>query len=155
MLFPSIAPMDCAVSDRLADAPAASPALFREVIHTACRRFPSTGQSARTARIERLIEVHAWTEATLALIDLELPQWQLRRIAYDGGEWHCALSRERELPDWLDQAIEARHAELALALLTAFVEAQAAAAPASRPSVPAVRAKLDAPCFSLCCDNFI
>jgi len=41
----------------------------------------------------------------LALIDLELPPWQVRRIAYDEGEWHCALSRQRELPDWLDQSI--------------------------------------------------
>ena len=38
----------------------------------------------------------AWTDAALALIDLELPQWQFRRIAYDEGEWSCALSRERE-----------------------------------------------------------
>ena len=83
-----------------------------DIIRSACRRFPSTGQTAKTARIERLIQSHAWTDAALALIDLELPQWQLRRIAYDEGEWYCALSRERELPDWLDQSIEARHADL-------------------------------------------
>ena len=28
-------------------------------------------------------------------------QWQVRRIVYDAGEWHCALSRQRELPDWV------------------------------------------------------
>ena len=75
--------------------------------------------------LERLLESGAWTDAALALIDLELPQWQLRRIAYDEGEWHCALSRQRELPEWLDLAIEARHADLALAMLSAFVEARA------------------------------
>jgi len=63
----------------------------------------------------------------------------LRRIAYDEGEWHCALSRERELPDWLDQSAEGRHADLALAILSAFVEARRISAPLSRPSVPAVR----------------
>ena len=58
--------------------------------------------------------LQAWTDAALALIDLELPMWQLRRIAYHDGEWYCVLSRECELPDWLDRSIEARHADLAL-----------------------------------------
>ena len=79
-----------------------------EFIGNACRRFPSAGQTEKTARIERLIRSGAWTDAALALLDLELPQWQLRRIAYDQGEWYCALSRQRELPDWLDQSIEGR-----------------------------------------------
>ena len=107
----------------------------------ACRRFPSLGQSGKTAKIERLIQSRAWTDAALALIDLELPQWQIRRIAYDEGEWHCALSRERELPDWLDQSIESHHADLPLAILSAFVDAQRISAPSSRTSVPVVPAR--------------
>src|ERR1700745_1644509 len=87
------------------------------VIAPACRRYPSLGQGEKTARVDRLIRSGAWTDAALALIDLELPLWHVRRLAYDEGEWHCALSRERELPDWLDQAIEPRHADLALAIL--------------------------------------
>jgi hypothetical protein len=63
----------------------------------------------------------------------------VRRLAYDDGEWYCALSRERELPDWLDQSIEARHADLALAILCAFVEARRVSAPESRTSVPDAR----------------
>ena len=109
-----------------------------DTIRQTCRRFPSTGQSGRTARIEQLIQSSAWTDAALALIDLELPQWQIRRLAYDDGEWHCALSRQRELPDWLDQPIETHHADLALAILSAFVEAQRVDAPPSRTSVPMV-----------------
>src|SRR6266404_8632247 len=105
---------------------------------TPCRCFQSVGQTEKTARIERLIGSGAWTDAALALIDLELPQWQVRRIAYDEGEWYCALSRERELPDWLDQSVEGRHADLALAILTAFVEAERLTAPSSRTSVPIV-----------------
>ena len=72
------------------------------------------------------------------MIDLELPQWQVRRLAYDDGEWYCALSRQREVPDWLDEAIETRHADLALAILSAFVEARHLSAPPSRTSVPMV-----------------
>ena len=85
-----------------------------------------------------MIQSGAWTDAALSLIDLELPQWQVRRLAYDDGEWYCALSRQRELPDWLDQPIETHHADLALAILSAFVEAQRVSAPPSRTSVPTV-----------------
>ena len=92
------------------------------------------GQTEKTARIERLIGSGAWTDAALALIDLELPQWQIRRIAYDEGEWHCALSRQRELPEWLDQSIETHHADLALAILSAFVDAQRVARRRAEPA---------------------
>ena len=142
------------LSERLHDASAATNTLLREIIETTCRRFPSIGQSAKAARIERLLGAGALAEAALALIDLELPQWQLRRIAYDGGEWYCALSRERELPDWLDQSIEAHHHDLALAILAAFVEAQRASVPKSRPSVPTVRPETNALYVATCCDNF-
>jgi hypothetical protein len=107
-----------------------------------------------TAPVERLIQSGAWTDAALALIDLELPQWQIRRIAYDEGEWHCALSRQRELPEWLDQSVEARHADLALAILSAFVEAQRISVPSSRPSVPAVRPDLNPLYEPVSSDNF-
>ena len=142
------------LSDRLRDSHAMTAELMSDIIGTTCRRFPSASQTGKTARIERLIQSGAWTDAALALIDLELPQWQLRRIAYDEGEWHCALSRERELPDWLDQSIEGRHADLALAILSAFVEAQHVNAPLSRSSVPSVRPDPSPLYEPVCSDNF-
>jgi hypothetical protein len=142
------------LGDRLRNAHAVTSELMSEIIGEACRRFPSIGQSQKTRRIERLIESGAWTDAALTLIDLELPQWQVRRIAYDEGEWYCALSRERELPDWLDSSIEARHADLPLAILGAFVEAQRISTPASRPSVPAVSRSANPLYEPVCCDNF-
>lgn len=125
-----------ALNDRLRGADAVTAEFMSEIIEQASRRFPSVGQSVKTERIRQLIHSAAWTDAALALIDLELPQWQVRRLAYDEGEWYCALSRERELPEWLDQSIEARHADLALAILSALVEAQSVSAPLARPSVP-------------------
>ena len=126
------------LAEQLRDAGEANAVIVADVIGAACRRFPSLGQSEKTARLERLIGAGAWTDAALALIDLELPLWHIRRLAYDDGEWHCALSRECELPDWLDQAIETRHADLALAILGAFVEARRISQGESRTSVPAV-----------------
>jgi hypothetical protein len=139
---------------RLRDACEVDANLMAEILADACRRYPSLGQSEKTSRVEQLIASGAWTDAALALIDLELPLWQVRRIAYDEGEWHCALSRERELPDWLDRCIEARHADLALAILSAFVEARRVDAPKSRTSVPGVSRSAGDLYEAVCSDNF-
>ena len=141
------------LNDRLRDADAVTAELMSEVIG-GCRRFPSLGQSEKTARLERLIGSGAWTDAALALLELELPQWQIRRIAYDEGEWHCALSRQRELPEWLDQSIEVHHADLPLAILSAFLDARRVSVPSVRTSVPAV-AHDGSPFYEpVSCDNF-
>ena len=142
------------LGDLLRNAQAMTRPLMLDVIDKACRRFPWLGQSERTARLMRLIDAEAWADAALALKELELPLWQVRRIAYDEGEWYCALSRERELPDWLDAAVEGRHADLALALLSAFIEVQALAMDVSRPSVPSVRPALDPLYEPVGCENF-
>ena len=141
------------LGERIRNADAVTTDIMSDVIGATCRRFPSLGQSEKSLRLERLLESGAWTDAALALIDLELPQWQLRRIAYDEGEWHCALSRQRELPDWLDAAIEARHADLALAMLGAFVEARRIAAPTIQTSVPAVPQDANPMFEPMLCDN--
>ena len=143
------------LSDRLRDAHAVTADLLSDVISEACWRFPPVCRTDKTARIEGFIESEAWTDAALALIELELPQWKVRRIAYGDGEWCCALSRQRELPDWLDQSIESRHADLPLAILSAFLDAQRVSAPSVRTSVPAVRGGADALDEPVCCDNFI
>ncbi|MGY3031061.1 hypothetical protein ACVIIV_000231 [Bradyrhizobium sp. USDA 4354] len=142
------------LAERLRKADAMTRPLMLDIIGHACRRIPSLGQSERTARLARLVDVEAWADAALVLMELELPMWQVRRIAYDEGEWHCALSRERELPDWLDAAVEARHADLALAMLSAFLEVRALAADVSRPSVPSVRPVLHPLYEPVACDNF-
>ena len=142
------------LDDRLRDADAVTRELISEVVGQTCRRFPSIGQSEKSARIEHLIGSEAWTDAALALIDLELPQWQVRRIAYDEGEWHCALSRQRELPEWLDQSVETHHVDLALAILSAFVDAQRVTAPSNRTSVPTVPRDVNPLYEPVLSDNF-
>jgi hypothetical protein len=154
MLLPSRLHNTSELNDRLRDAHTVTAGLISVVIEAVCRRFPSVGQSEKTARIERLIASEAWTDTVFALIELELPQWQVRRIAYDEGEWHCALSRERELPEWLDQSIESHHPDLPLAILSAFVDAQRISSPSTRTSVPIVQRDANALYEPLCSDNF-
>lgn len=117
-------PQSATLGERLRCADAATPSLMANVISEACPRAAAACQAVKSRRIGQLIRIGAWTEAALELIEFELPQWKIRRLAYDGGDWYCALSRERELPDWLDQAAEGRHRELALAILSALVEAR-------------------------------
>jgi len=142
-----------ALIEKLRAADGMTPELMAEILAVTCRRAPFQGRSAKLLRLKKLAEARAWTDAALVLIELELPLWHIRRIAYDSGEWHCALSRERELPDWLDQSIEARHPDLTLAILTAFVEATRATESSSA-SVPVASGKLNSDCIPLCCDNF-
>jgi len=142
------------LEDRLRDAHAVTAELLSDVISEACWCFPPVRRTEKTARIERLIQSGAWTDAVLALIELELPQWQVRRIVYDDGEWHCALSRQRELPEWLDQSVEASHGDLPLAILKTFVDAQRTSAPSVRTSVPTVPRGESLLCELVCCDNF-
>ena len=142
-----------ALSGSLCSARAVTAQLVNEVIHAACWRLCALPRSEDRGRIERLVEARAWTDAALALLELELPQWRIRRICYDEGEWCCALSRQRELPDWLDQSIESHHEELSLAILIALVEARRTRE-LSGTSVPAVPCRDGLLYSPLGCDNF-
>jgi hypothetical protein len=128
----------------------AAPSLFATVIADVCLRVPALGKSGK-ARIDRLVEVGAFTEAALALIALELPAWQLRRLVYQDGEWFCALSQRANIPAALDDCAEASHEALPLAVLSAFLQARRLAAAKHGASASSVRP----PEYGvLCCDNF-
>jgi hypothetical protein len=139
---------------RLCGTPTLTVELLSDVMATCCPRLALLRYTERAARALQLIESGAWTDAVLALLALELPQWQLRRIVYDEGEWHCALSRERELPEWLDQSIEACHADVSIAILRAFVSARQVGAASIRSSVPPAPRPVGEYYQPMCCDNF-
>ena len=141
------------LADKLDELDAVTSKFLTDIVRDACPRLPSLRRTTRFGRLERLIQSGAWTDAVFALLELELPQWQLRCIAYDAGEWHCVLSRQRELPDWLDQPIEAHHADLSLAVLKTLLEALRMRTSPVRNSVPSVH-RTDEFCVRLCCDNF-
>ena len=142
-----------ALQEQLRACPAITPELLRDVMARACPRLRAHPPPAK-AKLDGLIAAGAWIDAVLALLKLELPQWMLRRLIYDDGEWHCSLSKHPALPVELDDSIEAVHEHPALALLSALVEARrisAAKADVRPPSVPQGRAT---PGHIVCCDNF-
>jgi len=131
------------IVDRLNVAEDATGDLLRLIVAEASDRLAASGQERNAAQLEALMKAGGWIDAALLLIEAALPCWKLRRLAYDEGEWQCALSRQRELPEWLDEAIEVSHRNLALAVLKAVVVAMlqgptispAAYAPALQPWV--------------------
>jgi len=142
------------LADQIRSAQAITPDLVSDVIDGACVRLPAISRTEKAARLRRLIEAGAWTEAALALIELELPQWRLRRLVHDDGEWLCSLSSQPNLPGEFDDTVDARHEILSLALLSAFLEAKRQATGAREVSAPAVPQVRRASSCVVCCDNF-
>ena len=91
------------LTGKLRRAPAVTPDLISNVIVDACTRL----LAVNATRVDQLIEVGAWTDAALALIELELPAWKLRRLIYEEGAWFCSLSREPNLPVEFDDTADA------------------------------------------------
>jgi hypothetical protein len=127
-----------------------TPELIADVIARACQRL----QAQQRAAVIRLIECGAFADAALALLELELSQWKLRRLICEDGKWHCSLSKHIALPAELDEMVQANHESLPLAILSAFVEARhhRLTTSESRPqSVPQLRPTQG---YAICCDNF-
>jgi hypothetical protein len=141
------------LEDRLRGAPALTPKLLSDLTAQACVRFASPHELAR-AGIEQLIRSGAWTDAALALVELELPRWRLRRLVHDGGEWRCASSHQRTLPTDLDEIAEASHESMSLAILIAFIAALRQTAAESEPWPPAAQSVGAGDDYRVCCDNF-
>jgi hypothetical protein len=142
------------LAGRLRDADTVTAELFWQVMHDACSRLPAVRRTKDFGRLERLIQSGAWTDAALALLTLEIPQWQVRQLTCEAGQWHCTLSRQRELPDWLDRAFVACHRDLCLAIMVALVEVKRDCPSLAENSVVDIlrtNHSLDLP---ICCDNF-
>jgi hypothetical protein len=138
------------LEQRLRCAPALTPDLLSDVIHSACTRLPALNPAAK-ARIDRLVDSGAWNDAALALLELELPHWVVRRLIRDDDEWLCSLSKQPGAPLELDDLAEANHASLPVAILLALLRARTAASGARVVAVPSIRPVAG---HALCCDNF-
>ena len=141
------------LEEELRIAPEPTRNLFDKIIGSACNRVSVLSRSEKASQLDRLITSAAWTDAALALIEIEMPAWKLRRLICENGEWFCSLSRQPNLPAAFDNTADASHDVLPLAILLAFLQARRMAAiPSGAPSaVPSVRPILDT---LVCCDNF-
>jgi hypothetical protein len=139
------------LEQQLRRAHALTPRIMADVIGEACTRLASQSPAAK-ARLDCLVETGAWTEASLVLVELELPQWKLRRLVHDDGEWLCSLSRQPRLPLGLDEVAEGSHEVMPLAILIALLEARRA--PSSVSDVSTVPRVHRLPGYAVCSDSF-
>ena len=125
------------VDEALRRAPEPTPSLFRAVLRGAGGRCSALRRAGKTVGLHRLIDAGAWIDASLGLIAFELPNWCVRRLVYEDGEWLCTLSRRPNVPLEIDDVAEATHPSVALAILRAVLAARRQSAPA--PAVDAGR----------------
>jgi hypothetical protein len=145
------------LQEQLRRAQVVTPDLTSKVVAAACTRITMPSCAAKAAKIDRLIESEAWTDAALALVELELPQWQVRRLVYEEGTWLCSLSKQCSPRVWLIDCAEARHESLPLAILNALIEARQCGEPTlgqGASSVPRCPLESSSPAEIMCCDNF-
>jgi hypothetical protein len=138
------------LEEELRCANAVTSGLMSDVMAIACVRFGALG-AATKVRVKWLIEAGAWTDATIALLELELPQWKLRRLVKEDGKWLCSLSKHVGIPLAYDEVAEAGHESLPLAILIALLQAKRSAGASGIATVPPVRR---VPTNAACCDNF-
>jgi len=139
---------------RLRLAPAITSDLIADVVADACTRVQVLHKAGKAACIDRLIEAAAWSDVALALIEIELPTWKLRRLIHDDGEWFCSLTQQPDLPVEFDDTADARHDVLALAILSAFIDARRRISGAREIGSPTVPQVGPTAATAICCDNF-
>ena len=140
------------IDERLRSANAASSDLFFLVLK-ACSRLGACNPTM-LKRLRQMLEIGAYTDAALTIVDREQPAWKLRRLSFNSGEWHCSLSRNGWVPIEVDETADAHHECLSLAILRAFVEARRASPVKSSPAVTTVPQIKFADYSIVCCDNF-
>jgi hypothetical protein len=129
--------------------------LFGDIAKTiskGCAAFPPLGSDAKVRNVVCLVAAGAWTEAALAMVDIEAPEWTMRRLEIDDGEWFCSLSRHPAVPAEFDDMAEGRHRLLPVAILAALAEAKQQSA-TGRVRTPAVPDRTAAPSTAAWCDN--
>ena len=151
------------LNDRVRRAPAVSADLMLGLIEATSTLLPELNGTRKAAVVHRLVKCRAWTDAALALLEIELPQWKLRRLVFEDGKWLCSLSRQINMPPALDDGVEATHSVMPLAILGALLEAKRQASikseccPVARRSLsshgpPAI--SREGLCGTVSCDNF-
>jgi hypothetical protein len=141
------------LNERLRLASAATFDLFSDVMAN-CARIEPLAKTGKTGRLARFIQAKAWTDAALTLIALETPDWKLRRLEYQDGEWVCSLSTEPNMPVAIDDTVDARHEVSALAILGALLETRRKGHEIREirsPTGPQLRPATE---HAMCCDDF-
>lgn len=141
------------LNEQLRLAPAVTSGLFADAM-AICARIALLAKAGKTGRLDGLVRAEAWTDAALALVALEMPNWKLRRLEYEDGEWFCSLSTQPNMPVEIDDTADARHEVLPLAILSAFLDARRKNSEVRETRSPTTPRLRPAAVNVICCDNF-
>ncbi|MCK9908553.1 hypothetical protein MXD81_05405 [Microbacteriaceae bacterium K1510] len=139
------------LAERIRAANAVEPDFIAQIITEACPRLALLN-TTHTSHIARLVEGSAWIDVALTLIEIELPNWRLRRLICDDGCWLCSLSQNLAMPIELDDTADACHPVAALAVIGALIEARRRGLTTREETT--VLAFAAATGTLVCCDNF-
>ena len=82
-------------------------------------RNPYLNRAGRLWEIDQMVAARAWTDATVALLPLTLPEWRIRELAFVDDQWRCVLRRSLN-----NDTAAACDRHLPLAILKAMAEAR-------------------------------
>jgi hypothetical protein len=141
--------------DALGGAPAASAELISAALDVMAARCALPDRVSRTQRIGALIDAQAWTDAALAIVDLDRSR-AVRQITHEEGEWSCRIGSRWAVPDWLDGSALFLHPAPSLAILGALLEslAQREDQATAATSVPSSGSRRGHSIPAVACDNY-
>jgi hypothetical protein len=143
--------------NEICQAPAPNCELVSAALELMIARRPVPYPAARREQIRALIDAQGWTDAILAIADVDRSR-VIRYIVHEDGEWHCRIGSHLAVPHWLDDNAEFSHPVLALAILGALVETLrwVPAAAGSSPASASRRPTADTEAIpAVSCDNYL
>ncbi len=106
-------------------------------------------------RVAALVEAGASVDAALALVEYELPDWEIRRLAREDGKWTCALARDGRLPAEPEAVVEADGDSAPQAIVHAMGAARHADGAVACTHDNRGAENVEPTCgFGVCCDDY-
>jgi hypothetical protein len=109
------------VRSEISRTPTATSYLVAAALDLVVARRPLPYPTPQMQRVRALIDAQAWTDAVLAIADLDRSR-AIQYLVYEDDEWHCRIGSHWALPNWLGDGAEFSHPVLALAILGALID---------------------------------
>ena len=93
--------------------------LMCEIIETVCPQHLSD-RGDRSVQMRRWLDADSFVQIAFALVEWELPDWLVRRVAQENRVWWCAIAH-RHMIDWGGEEEDESHEDMTLAVLKSFL----------------------------------
>lgn len=104
---------------RIEHTPRPTHQLICEIIETVCPHH-LCDRGDRSVQMRRWLDADSFVQIAFALVDWELPDWLVRRVAQENRVWWCAIAH-RHMIDWGGEEEDECHEDMTLAVLKSFL----------------------------------